>query len=38
MQWNRYEWRVLNVAELAKRFGLLENSPKAYAASATDFP
>jgi len=29
------EWRGLNVAELAKSFGLPGNSPKAYAASAT---
>ena len=28
----------LNVAELAKSFGRLGNSPKAYAASATSFP
>jgi len=32
------EWRGLNVAELAKSFGLPSNSPKAYAASATIFP
>jgi len=31
------EWRGLNVAELAKSFGLPSNSPKAYAASATGF-